>query len=306
MNAARVGQFHRIALDDWHYDELAPSLGSSPRCGLPWQARRRHLGSRLKYQHLSRQEAFQIKCSPVDELGQIETRVVNHRWQRWGEIKMRVVMIHAVAESMQPTKLAFQEVFPEAELVNLLDEGLFLDFGDQLTPELRRRMTQLICYSAEHGAQAIGLACSVYTPMVEMARGVVDVPVVSSYGSVMAEAVQAGRRVGLIASVPATLRDAGYFLQHVAREYGKLVETYPRLAEDLMTVKRHEGEAVFCRRLAEEVDKLAPHVDAVLLTQFSMASSLSHLRTSTSVPVLSPPHSSARLLKDLLLPSWHP
>ena len=40
---------------------------------------------------------------------------------------MRVVMIHAVAESMQPTKLAFQEVFPEAELVNLLDGGLFLD-----------------------------------------------------------------------------------------------------------------------------------------------------------------------------------
>jgi hypothetical protein len=102
---------------------------------------------------------------------------------------MRVVMLHAVAESMAPTKLAFQEVFPEAELINLLDEGLFRDFDDQLTPQLRRRMTQLICYSAEHGAQAIGLACSVYTPMVEMVRAMVDVPVVSSYGPVMAEAV---------------------------------------------------------------------------------------------------------------------
>ncbi|MGH8056267.1 MAG: hypothetical protein ACREOH_03375 [Candidatus Entotheonellia bacterium] len=118
---------------------------------------------------------------------------------------MRVVMIHAIAESMPPTRLAFQEVFPEAELVNLLDEGLFLDFGDQLTPQLRRRMTQLICYSAEHGAQAIGLACSVYTPMVEMVRTVVDVPVVSSYGPVMADVVHAGRRIGLIAAVPATL-----------------------------------------------------------------------------------------------------
>ena len=38
-----------------------------------------------------------------------------------------------------------------------------------------------------------------------------------------------------------------------------------------MLVKRREGEAAYCRRLAEEVDKLAPHVDAVLLTQFSMA-----------------------------------
>lgn len=169
---------------------------------------------------------------------------------------MRVVMIHAVVESMPPTKLAFQEVFPEAELVNLLDEGLFLDFGDQLTPQLRRRMTQLICYSAEHGTQAIGLACSVYTPMVEMVRAVVDVPVVSSYGPVMAEAVQTGRRIGLIAAVPATLRDAEGFLQQAAREHGVPVEAYPRLAEDLIAVKRRDGEAAFCRRLAEELDSL--------------------------------------------------
>jgi Asp/Glu/hydantoin racemase len=215
-------------------------------------------------------------------------------------MQMRVVMIHAVAESMLPTKLAFQEVFPEAELVNVLDEGLFLDFDEALTAPLRRRMTQLICYSVEHGAQAIGLACSVYTPMVEMVRVVVDVPVVSSYGPVMEEAVHAGRRIGLLAAVPATLRDATGFLQQAAQEHGLQIETYPRLAEDLMTVKRHGGEAAFERRLAEEVEKLAPHVDAVLLTQFSMASALSELQTTASVPVLSAPHSSARRLKTLM------
>jgi hypothetical protein len=53
--------------------------------------------------------------------------------------------------------------------------------------------------------------------------------------------------------------------------------------------------------LAEEVDKLAPHVDAVLLTQFSMASALSHLQSVATVPVLSAPHSSAQHLKALLL-----
>jgi Asp/Glu/hydantoin racemase len=216
---------------------------------------------------------------------------------------MRVVMIHAVAESMLPTKLAFQEVFPEAELVNLLDEGLFLDFGDQLTPRLHRRMTELVCYSAAYGAHAIGLACSVYTPMVEMVQTVVEVPVISSYGPVMAEAVRAGRRIGLIAAVPATLRDAEVFLQQAARAHGVQVEAHPRLAEDLMAVKRHDGEAVFSHRLAEEVDKLTPHVDAVLLTQFSMASALSYLQTVATVPVLSAPHSCARGLKELLAAS---
>jgi len=38
---------------------------------------------------------------------------------------MRIVMIHALSESLPPVQLAFREVFPEAEVVNLLDEGLF-------------------------------------------------------------------------------------------------------------------------------------------------------------------------------------
>ena len=106
-------------------------------------------------------------------------------------------MIHAVAESIPPVKVAFGEIFPEAQVVNLLDEGLFLDFEDKLTPKLRRRMSELICYCAEHGANAIGLACSVYAPVVETAQELVDVPVVSSFGPVMAEAVNYGKRIGL-------------------------------------------------------------------------------------------------------------
>jgi hypothetical protein len=39
----------------------------------------------------------------------------------------------------------------------------------------------------------------------------------------------------------------------------------------------------------------------VLLTQFSMASALSHLQSVATVPVLSAPHSSAQRLKALLL-----
>ena len=101
-------------------------------------------------------------------------------------------MIHALPESVPPTRSAFQEVFPEAELVNFLDEGLFIDFQDHLAAKLRRRMCQVVCYCVEHGADAIGLACSVYTPVVEMVSTMVDVPVVSSYGPVMKEALAAG------------------------------------------------------------------------------------------------------------------
>ena len=214
---------------------------------------------------------------------------------------MRVVMIHAIAESIPPVRMAFEQVFPEAEVINLLDEGLLIDFDDKLTPKLIRRMSSLVSYSADHGADAIGLACSVYAPAVETIKNLVDVPLVSSYGPVMADAVALGPKVGIIASEPATIRDAERYLREEARQQNSNVEPYPCLAQDLIQVLRQEGEAAFQIRLSEEVNKLAPQVDAVLLSQFSMAIALDHVSSRCPVPVLSPPHSSARRLKELLL-----
>ena len=213
---------------------------------------------------------------------------------------MRVTMIHAVAESIPPVRLAFSEEFPEAEVINVLDEGLLIDFDDHLTPHLRRRMSNLIGYCRDNQADAIGLACSVYAPVVDSAKDLIDVPLVSSYGPVMADAVAAGHRIGLIASVAATMRDSEHYLRLAAEEAGKVVEPHLCLAEDLITVMRAEGQSGLERRLEEEVMKLAPDVDVVLLGQFSFAAALEHLQKVSPVPVLSAPHSSARAQKRLL------
>ena len=90
------------------------------------------------------------------------------------------------------------------------------------------------------------------------------------------------------------MRDAEYYLNLAAREAGKEVTFVPRLAEDLLTVLRVEGQQAFERRLGEEVTALDPEVDVVLLSQFSFASALDHLRGVSTTPVLSAPHSSAR------------
>ncbi len=50
---------------------------------------------------------------------------------------MRIAMIHALGESVPPVKLAFREEYPEAELINILDESLFIDFDLHITPNLR-------------------------------------------------------------------------------------------------------------------------------------------------------------------------
>ena len=213
---------------------------------------------------------------------------------------MRVVMIHALAESIPPVRLAFMEEFPEAEVINLLDEGLLVDFPGSITPKLRRRMSGLISYCQDHSADAIGLACSVYAPVVDSARDLVDVPLVSSYGPVMAEAVAAGSRVGVIATNNATMSDSEPYLKLAAQEAGREVHIKQRLATDLIQLLRQDGHTAFEKRLEQETLALATEVDVVLLSQFSFATALDHLRKVSPVPVLSAPHSSARTLKKML------
>ena len=213
---------------------------------------------------------------------------------------MRVVMIHALAESIPPVKLAFMEEYPEAEVINLLDEGLLVDFPGSVTPTLRRRMSGLICYCQDNGADAIGLACSVYASVVDSARDLVDVPLVSSYGPVMAEAVEAGPRVGVIATNEATMSDSEHYLKLAAKDAGRDVKVNRRLATDLIEVLRQSGHQAFEKRLEQETLGLSTETDVVLLSQFSFATALERLRKVSPVPVLSAPHSSARTLKKLL------
>ena len=205
-------------------------------------------------------------------------------------------MIHAISESIPPVRLAFDAVFPEAELINILDEGLLIDFKGHLTPQLRRRMSNVIGYKAD----AIGLACSVYAPVVDSAKYLVDVPLISSYGPVMTEAVSTGSRIGLIASVAATMTDSEYYLNLAGQEAGLVVKPVIRLAEDLIPVMRAEGQSGLERRLEQEILAMSKDVDAVVLTQFSFATALNHLEMVSPIPVLSAPHSSARALKNIL------
>ena len=214
----------------------------------------------------------------------------------------RVVIIHAVQESIPPVRQAFSDLLPDAQVVNLLDEGLLIDFQSSggLNPDLRRRMCSLIRYAEESGAAAVGLGCSVYAPVVETALKLVNIPVISSYEAVMAEAVEQGNRVGLIATNTNTIQDARQHLMHAGQELGDQINVHECVNEELFRVMRSGGADAYRQLLLREVEALGPNVEAVVLAQFSMASALPYLTEKASVPVLSAPHASARKIRHLL------
>ncbi len=84
-------------------------------------------------------------------------------------MRQRIVLLHATPVAMPPIHAAFQQLWPEAEIVNLLDDGLTLDRAKQetLSPALLERFVDLGQYAAGLDTQGILITCSAFGPAIE-------------------------------------------------------------------------------------------------------------------------------------------
>jgi hypothetical protein len=206
-----------------------------------------------------------------------------------------VALIHATPASMPPAHGAFAERFPAARLWNLLDDRLLpdADAAGGLTPPLRGRMRTLIRHAVDGGADAVLLTCSMYGPVaIEEAPGH-PVPVLASDHALF-EAVRAhgARRVAVLGPIRASVDD-----------------TCARLCEGLTGVTV-SGSVVdgapgadrtrLEQLVAHQARRVAPHADAIVLGQFSIAPAQAAAQAAVPVPVFSPPHLAADLLRRRL------
>src|SRR4051794_30256950 len=78
-----------------------------------------------------------------------------------------VAVIHATAASLDPVTSVFAQSCPEVDVWHLLDDRLVrdADAAGGLTEELRDRMSTLIAYAIDGGADAVQIACSMYGPV---------------------------------------------------------------------------------------------------------------------------------------------
>ena len=69
----------------------------------------------------------------------------------------RIALVHATPAAVDPIKEAFAEAWPEADLVNLLDDSLSRDraLTPQLTDGIFSRFDALGRYAVSFGAEAI-------------------------------------------------------------------------------------------------------------------------------------------------------
>ena len=185
----------------------------------------------------------------------------------------RITLIHAVAVAIPPVLEAFREGWPEAEVANLLDDGLTGALAREggLTPAIVRRIRDLATYAVSAGADGILFTCSAFTPAIDVAREEVAIPLLKPDEAMIAAALDLGRRIGIVATFPATLTVAESQLRAAAAARGADVEMAAVAVPEAFTAMNGGDTSAHDRLVADAAAALAPRVDVICLAQFSMA-----------------------------------
>jgi hypothetical protein len=216
---------------------------------------------------------------------------------------MRIALIHALRHSPPPIEVAFARAWPEARLMNLLDDSLSADLARDgaLTPAMTERFLTLSRYAAGTGADGILFTCSAFGPCIEaVAAERAPMPVLKPNEAMIEEAVAAARaaaggrrpRIGLVASFAPTL-------DSMPPEFPADVELVPCVAEGSLAAL-DAGDGAAHDRLAGEATRRLADCDVVALAQFSLARAAAAVAEATGRPVFTTPDSAVRKLRRLL------
>lgn len=208
----------------------------------------------------------------------------------------RIALIHALAQSVAPINQAFSRLWPQAVLMNLLDDSLSADLSKgSLDERMHKRFLTLSDYAVGCGAQAILFTCSAFGPCIEaVARKHSNMPVLKPNEAMIGLAAKAGKRIGLVATFAPTLAS-------MPAEFPRGVQVDTELAEGALAALNAGDTAGHDELAAAAAKRLhARGCDVIALAQFSLARAAPLVAQRVPVPVLTTVDSSVELLRAQL------
>jgi hypothetical protein len=207
----------------------------------------------------------------------------------------RITLIHALKHSIAPIEAAFATAWPEARLMNLLDDSLSADLArvGALNDAMTERFLALGDYAAATGANGILFTCSAFGSCIEaVARAHAPMPVLKPNEAMIERAVTMGRRIGLLSTFPPTLAS-------MPPEFPADVQVVPKLAEGALAAL-DRGDRATHDRLIVEASRDLRDCDVIALAQFSIAATAPLVAEATRRPVVTTPDSAVDKLMTLL------
>jgi Asp/Glu/hydantoin racemase len=215
----------------------------------------------------------------------------------------RIALIHALMHSIVPINSSFKQIWPEATLMNLLDDSLSADLagnGKGLDEAMHQRFMKLGSYAVNTGCDGILFTCSAFGSCIEaVAKAYPDIPVLKPNEAMIAQAIELaakgaqsqGFALGLISSFAPTL-------ESMPKEFPSSIKLHTALVTKAMDALNSGDTAVHDMLVVETAIRLKnAGVKAIALAQFSMARARSVVEQATQLPVLTTTESAVRFIQ---------
>lgn len=193
---------------------------------------------------------------------------------------------------------------PGVKTFNIVDDSLIKNTiaCGELTPATSRRVVNYAGSAQEAGADFILFTCSSIGQAVEMAASLTKVPVLRVDQPMADQAVQTGKRIGVIATLSTTLEPTGDLVKRRAAVAGKEIELVSRLCEGAFDALMSGDTATHDKMVGDALKQLSREVDVILLAQASMARVVDTLDAADKkVSILASPTIAIQYLASVLL-----
>ncbi len=210
----------------------------------------------------------------------------------------RIALIHALVHSMAPVNQAFAREWPQARLMNLLDDSLSSDLAagtGGLDEAMHQRFEQLAAYAVNTGAEAVLFTCSAFGPCIErVAKIHAGMPVLKPNEAMIDDAAGGAGALGLIATFAPTL-------QSMPAEFPVGTALRTELATGALEALNAGNVDLHDSIIANHARRLADAgCSRIALAQFSMARARAACEASSGLPVFTTVDSAVRKIKAQL------
>lgn len=204
----------------------------------------------------------------------------------------RLALIHATRLAIDPVESAANQLWPEAETISILEEGLAVDRkkSKKITPALVERITELARYAERIDSDGILFTCSSFGQAIDMAANGSSIPVMRPNEAMFDAAFSYGSRIAMIFTFPSAASeiDDEFNEEASVRQSDATLNSY--FCDKAFDAKSR-GDGATHDSLIVSLATGIKNTDVILLAQFSMASAAEEIRRSINIPVLTSPES---------------
>lgn len=213
-------------------------------------------------------------------------------------------LVHTSATLVPMFSELCNKYLPGVKTFNIVDDSLIKNTiaCGELTAATSRRVVNYAGSAQDAGADFILFTCSSIGPAVEMAASLTKVPVLRVDQPMADQAVQIGKRIGVIATLSTTLEPTSDLVKRRAAAAGKEIELVSQLCEGAFDALMSGDTATHDKMVGDALKQLSKETDVILLAQASMARVVDTLDAADKrVPILASPTIAIQHLASVLL-----